>query len=72
MQVRILRQCDAPGPPGERMALFEGQVYDLPLDAANELISEGAAEAVTESKAVEEPPENKAQAAPRRRSRRNQ
>ena len=73
MRVRILQQTDI-RLGGEKRALFEGQVYDLPLDAAEELIAAGKAVSLeptfqeapvheperTEEKAVAGPPEDKA------------
>jgi len=57
MQVRILVNGDVVV-NGEKRMMFEGSVYDLPLDAARQLIDSGGAEAVT--KAVEGPPSDKA------------
>jgi len=57
MRVRaIVRTCDAEL-PGGKMALFEGQEYDLPVEAAQPLIDAGKA---VEVKAVHGPPEDKA------------
>lgn len=71
MQVRVLQECDADLGRGEVRALFEGQSYDIPEDSARALIAAGKVEEiVTESKAVEGPPQNKALDAPRRTRRR--
>ena len=75
MRIQVLKQTDV-RLGGEKRALFEGQVYDLPLDAAEELIAAGKAvsleptfqeapvyepeRAEAEAKAVEGPPEDKA------------
>ena len=73
MRVRVLKQIDIRF-GGEKRALFDGQVYDLPVDAAGELIAAGKAVSLeptfqeapvheperVEEKAVEGPPEDKA------------
>ena len=73
MRVRILKQSDV-RLSGEKKALFEGQAYDLPLDAAEGLIASGKAVSLeptfqedivpgpgwVEEKAVHGPPEDKA------------
>lgn len=68
MKVIASRNCDAPGKPGERRALFEGQVYDLPLEEARALIDAGDAVAV---KAIEKAPSNKAVESSKRKRRRS-
>lgn len=65
MRIRMVKDGDGPGPAGERRALFCGQVYDLPADAAYRLIDGGSATADGEAeerpaKAVHGPPEDKA------------
>lgn len=61
MQVRIKRDCDAPGERGASKALFVGQVYDLSNADAEALIEAGNAEAIEPKvKAVEQAPANKA------------
>ena len=42
MRVRVLKQTDV-RLGGEKRALFDGQVYDLAVDAAEELIAAGKA-----------------------------
>jgi len=73
MRVRILQQTDI-RLGGDKRALFDGQVYDLPVDAAEQLIRDGKAVSLEptfqdapvheperiEEKAVEGPPEDKA------------
>ncbi len=59
MQVRVLVDCDSRA----KSAMFQGQVYDLPLDEAEALIAGGRAERLTVAKA-QEPVANKAVEAP--------
>jgi len=75
MRVRVLAQTDI-RLGGEKRALFDGQVYDLPVAAAEALIREGKAVSAEptfqeapvyqperpeeEEKAVHGPPEDKA------------
>ena len=73
MRVRVLKQTDV-RLGGEKRALFDGQVYDLAVDAAEQLIRDGKAVSLEptfqespvheperiEEKAVEGPPEDKA------------
>ena len=85
MRVRILVQTDI-RLGGEKRALFDGQVYDLPVEAAGALIREGKAvsleptfqetpvygpeRAEEEEKAVHGPPEDKALKPAKRKYRR--
>ena len=73
MRVRILKQTDV-RLSGEKKALFEGQAYDLALEAAEGLIASGKAVSLEptfqedtvsepewiEEKAIHGPPEDKA------------
>ena len=73
MRVRVLKQIDI-RLGGEKRALFDGQVYDLPVEAAEALIRDGKAVSLeptfqeapvheperVEEKAVEGPQEDKA------------
>ncbi|MCH7553406.1 MAG: hypothetical protein IIC82_05375 [Chloroflexi bacterium] len=57
MKVRALEHCDAQLSEQNKLALFEGQDYDLPVPVARELIADGK---VAEVKSVSGPPEDKA------------
>jgi len=73
MRIRVLAQTDI-RLGGEKRALFDGQVYDLPVEAAEALIRDGKAVSLeptfqeapvyeperAEEKAVHGPPEDKA------------
>ena len=84
MRVRVLAQTDI-RLGGEKRALFDGQVYSLPVDAAEALIRDGRAvsmeptfqetpvyqpERVEDVKAVHGPPEDKALKPAKRKYRR--
>jgi len=78
MRIRVLAQTDI-RLGGEKRALFDGQVYDLPVEAAEALIRDGKAVSLeptfqeapvyeperAEEKAVHGPPEDKAVTLPR-------